>query len=317
MQLMRGILCVAAALSVQIATAQAQTYPSRVVRIVTAEPGGAFDFASRLIAQGLSGSLGQQVIVDNHGGGIALADYAAHMQPDGYSIFLTGSNLWVVPLMQTAPYDALRDFMPITTVNVLPTILVVHPSLPVKSVKELIALAKARPGELNYASGNTGTPSHLAAELFKYMAKLNVVRIPYKAAGAAVSSVLGGQEQFMFASASSVVPLIKSGRLRALAVTSAQPSVLFPELPTMSTTLPGYNSFLLLGLFAPAKTPVAIIQRLNQEVAKVLARPDIKEKFANAGVETTTATPEQFTAIIKADRAVMEKMIKDTGIHID
>ncbi len=294
-----------------------QAYPTKPIRIITAEPGGGYDFTARVVAQALSGSLGQQVIVDNRGGGVILAELVAKAPPDGYTLLVSGNNLWVTPFLQTVPYDPVRDFSPISLMNSSPNLLVVHPSLPVKSVKDLIALAKTRPGELDYSTGNLGSASHLAADLFKNMAGVNMMRIPYKAAGSAINALIGGQVQLMFATAGSVAPHVKSGRLAALAVTSAGPSKLFPGLPTVAASVPGYKYMGMVGMFAPAKTPAAIIDRLNQETARVLNRADVKERFFNVGVEVVGGSPEHFAATIRSDMAGMGKVIKDAGLRAD
>ena len=212
----------------------------------------------------------------------------------------------------------MRDFTPISGITIVPNVLVVHPSLPVKSVKELIALAKSRPGELNYAGGSAGTAPHLAAELFNYMAGVKIVRVEYKGNVGNVAAIMGGEVQLGFISAPSVAPQVKSGRLRALAVTSAQPSVLAPGLPSVAASgLSGFESVVLVGTFFPAKTPAAIVSRLNQEIVRVLRREDVKEKLLGAGVEVVASSPEQFSATIKSEMATVGKLIKDTGIRVD
>ena len=292
-----------------------QVYPIKPIRIVTAEPGGGLDFAGRLIAQGLTSNLGQQVIVDNRGP--IAAEIVAKSLPDGYTLLFYGSPIWLAPFLRDrVTYDPVRDFAPITLAVSLPNVLVLHPSIPVSNLKELIALAKAKPGELNYSSGPAGSSNHLAVELFKSMAGVNVVRIPYKGAGPALNALIGGQVQLMFPNAGAVGPHVKSGRLRALAVTSAQPSAIAPELPTMAASgLPGYESVSPLGIFASAKTPTAIIDRLNHEIVRVLATAAVKEKFFNMGIETVGSSPGQFAAVVKADMATWGKVIKDAGIR--
>ncbi len=246
--------------------------------MLTAELGGGSDLAARLISQGLSETIGQQVIVDNRVGGIIIADIAAKASPDGYTLFTYSSTLWLIPFMRTrTPYDPVRDFAPITLVGSSPMILVTHPAVPVTTVKELIALAKAKPGELNYASGPAGAIPHLAGELFKAMASVDIVHVPYKGVGIAVTDVIGGRVQLMFPNASAALPHAKSGRLRALAVSSAQSSALAPGLPTLASSgLPGYECVAMYAVFVPAKTPAPIVRRLNQEIVRVLNRPDIK-----------------------------------------
>jgi tripartite-type tricarboxylate transporter receptor subunit TctC len=295
----------------------AQEFPSKAVRIVTYAPGGGTDFASRVIAQGLAINLGWQVIVDNRPGGIIQGEILAKSAPDGYTLLLNGASLWLAPFMQdNVPYDPARDFSAITLAVSAPNILVVHPSLPVKSVRDLIELAKARPGAINYASGSSGTSTHLAGELFKTMAGVNILRIPYKGAGLAINDLIGGHMQLMFPNATSVTPHIKSGRLRAVAVTSARPSALAPGLPTASASgLPGYESGTVYGIFAPARTPPAVISLLNREIVRVLGQAETKEKFLAAGTETVGSSPEEFAATIKSEMSRLGKLIKDAGIR--
>jgi tripartite-type tricarboxylate transporter receptor subunit TctC len=298
--------------------AHAQTFPSKPLRIVTSGVGGAGDVASRLVAQGIAPLLGQQVIVDNRASGAIPVEVTLKAPPDGYTLMLYGSTVWLGPYLHTNWPDPLRDFAPITLAATAPNILVVHPSLPVKNVKELIALAKAKPGALNYATTGTGSSPHLAAELFKAMAGIDIVRISYKGAGAALTDLIGGQVQMTFATASSVTPHLKSGRLRALGVSSPRPSVLLPGLTTIAAAgLPGYESQSLQGVFAPAGVPSAILQRLNQDIVRFLHSAEAKEKFLLVGVETAGTTPEQFTASMKTEMARMGKVIRDAGIKED
>ena len=295
-----------------------QDYPAKPIRIVTAEAGGGGDFAARVIAQGLSGIVGQPVIIDNRPGGAIPAEIVSKAAPDGYTLLILSPLLWTGPLMQKTSYDPVRDFSPVTLAVSSPIILVVHPALPVKSARELIVLAGTEPGKLNYATTGTGTSNHLAAELFKSMGSVNMVRINYKSAAAALNDLIGGRVHLMFATAGSVTPHVKSGRLRALAVTSAQPSASFPELPTVAASgLPGYESGVSYSVFAPAKTPLTIINRLNQEIARVLNLPDVKEKFRASGIDTVGSSPGQLAAAIKSDMAKIGKVIEDAGINID
>jgi len=245
--------------------ATAENFPTRPVRIVTSEIGGGLDFVARLVAQGLTPNLGQQVIVDNRPSGVFTGSIVSKASPDGYTLLLNGSSFWLLPFLQSnVPYDPIKDFAPITLATRSPLLLVTHPALPVKSVKELIALAKAKPGELNYSSSSPGTPQHIAAELFKSMAGVNIVRIPYKGAGPAIVAVVAGEVQLTFSSAGAAAPHIKSGRLRALAVASAEPSALAPGLPTVASAgLPGFEAGSLWCFFAPAKTPASLISRLQ------------------------------------------------------
>ena len=317
----RIALAGALALAVSVANAGSPDYPSKPLRIVTSGTGGSNDFAARMVAINLTAALGQNVIVENKGGASAVvpAHTVARANPDGYTLLSFSSPLWLLPYLQDAvPYDPIRDFTPITISVTSPNVLVVHPSLPVKSVADLIALAKSRPGELNYASTTTGGPNHLSAELFKAMAGVNIVRISYKDAGQSVNDLINRRVELAFPSATAVAPHVKSGRLKALAVTSSQPSVVFAGLPTVAASgLPGYESVLVVGVFAPAGTPAPIVTRLNQEIVKILHRADVKEKFLNVGVETVGSTPAEFSTLISSEMARMGKVIREAGIRGD
>jgi tripartite-type tricarboxylate transporter receptor subunit TctC len=296
----------------------AQTYPTRPVRIVTSPAGGGNDFAARLIAQGLSGPLGQQVIVDNRAGGVVPGEVAARSKPDGYTLLVAGGTFTIGPLLEKTPYDPVRDFEPITLIGVAPNVLVVHPSLPAKSVKELIALARSRPGDLNYSAATPGSQSHLAAELLKTMARVNIVRVAYKGTGQAVQAVLSGEVQVLFANTPSVGPHVKAGKLRALAVTGLKPSPHFPSLPTMSDAgLRGYEVISMDGIYAPAKTPREIVTRLNQEIVRVIVSPEVKQKFFDAGVEVVGTSPDAFAQRIKAEMDQWAKIIQAGGIRVE
>ncbi len=297
--------------------ASAQPYPTRPVRIVTAEAGAGSDFVSRMVAPGLADSLGQQFIVDNRGGsGVIPIEIVAKAAPDGYTLLVFGSTFWHLPFLQNVSYHPLNDFLAITLATTTPLLLVVHPSLPVKSIKELIAWAKAKPGELNYASGIAGSATHLPAELFKAMAGVDMVRVAYKGGGPALNALIGGEVQLMFATASGAAPLVNAGRLRALAVTSAQPSTLFPDLPTVAASgLPGYNAASVMCIFAPAKTPAALIHQLNRELVRVLHKSEVKERFIKAGAEVVASSPEQLAAVMRSDMATMGRVIKNAGIR--
>ena len=294
-----------------------QTYPTKPIRIVTGGPGGGADFASRVMAAGLAGSLGQQVVVDNRGGVIP-GEIVSQSAPDGYTLLCYPGSLWIGSLMQKTPYDPLRDFAPISMLVTSPILLVVHPSVPVKTIKELIALAKTRPGALNYSAAGTGGASHLAGELFKAMAGVDIVLIPYKGAGAAITDVVGGQVHMTFGNAASVAPHLKSGRLRALAVTSAQPSALAPGVPTIAASgVPGYEAVQNTGMFAPARTPEAIITRLHHEILRILNNPGTREKLMTAGVESVASTPAELVATMKQEMHRLGKVIKDAGIRAE
>ena len=292
----------------------AQTYPSKLIRIVTAAAGSANDWGSRVLAQEMSASMGQPVIVENRGG--LSIEYVAKSPPDGYTVLCYGSSVWLTQFLRdSVSWDAARDFIPVTLAMSAPNILVVHPSLPVKSTRELIALAKARPGELNYAAGTIGASPHLSSELFNAMAGTKIVRIAYKGTGPSVIALIGGEVHLMFAGLGSVSPHIKTGKLRALAVTSAKTSPLMPDLPTIASILPGYESTSMLGIFVPAKTPMAIVNRLQQEMAHAVNKPEIREMLFNAGVESNGTTPEEFAAFVKADSARLGKVIREAGIR--
>ena len=295
----------------------AQNFPAKPVRIVTAEAGGSNDFAARLIAPGVSSGLGQQVIIENRGPGILPSETVARAPADGHTLLLHGSSVWLSSFLQdNVPYDALRDFAPITIVTRAPNVLVVHPSLPVKSTRDLIALAKAKPGVLNYGASGAGSSPRLAAELFKAMAGVNIVRVNYRGSGPSMVALIAGEVQLAFASPGGAIPHVEARKLRALAVATAQPSPLFPGLPTIANTgLPGYEYSAAYGLFGPAKTPDAVIKRLNQEFTRVLNQPDIKERFIKGGVESVGGTPEQLTAKMKYDIAKLGKMIRDLGLR--
>jgi tripartite-type tricarboxylate transporter receptor subunit TctC len=312
-----GAYGMAAMIAISAVHAVAQeNYPNRIIRIVTSATGGGSDILSRLIAPGLAESVGQQVIVDNRG---AIApEIVAKAPADGYTLMVEGSPLWLLPLFRpSVPWNAERDFAPITLAVTSPSVLVVHPSLPVKSVRELIALAKAKPGELNYAAGTIGATPHLAAELFKSMTHVNIVRVGYKGTGPGVVALLGGEVELMFPNAGSAMPHIKSGRLRALAVTTSQPSTLVPDVPTLSATVPGYESSSPQGVFAPAKTPAAIVTRLSHELERVLKKPEVRDRMFNLGGEIAASSPEAFAAKMKADIARTTKLIKDAGIRAE
>ena len=285
--------------------------------MVTSEPGGGSDFTARIVAQGLTQSLGQQVIVDNRAGTVTAAQIMTKAAPDGYTLLSYNNSLWTLPLLQPMFYDVLRDFVPVTLATRSPNILVTHPSVPVANVRELVAYAKVHPGALNYASGTIGSTNHLAAELFKALAGVNIARVGYKGSGFAVNDLIGGQVQLMFATTGSITAHVKSGRLRALAVTSPQPSPLAPGLPTIAAAVPGYVAVTMYGLYAPAKTPAAIVARLQQDAASFLQTADIRDKLFGAGVETVGATPAEFAAEIRADIARLSKVIKEAGIRAE
>lgn len=308
---LKAVLLAAAALAAPVA---AQEYPAKTVRIVTAPAGGGNDFSARLVARGISGALGQQVIVDNRPTVLA-PEIVAKSPADGYTVLLNGSAHWIGPFVNRVSYDPVADFAPLTLVDRTPVILVVHPSLPVKSVKQLIALAKARPGELNFSAGAPGASNYLGGMLFNYYAKVNIVRISYKGAGPAMTGVMSGETQLMFASPGGVMSHVKSGRLRALGVGSAKPSDLAPGIPTLASSgVPGYACETLHAMFAPAGTPAAVITRLHQAIDRFLQSADGKNQFTKGGVEAAPSTPDQLASIMKSEMATIGKVLKAAGV---
>jgi tripartite-type tricarboxylate transporter receptor subunit TctC len=294
---------------------KAQDYPNRPVRLVTAAIGGGIDFGARLIGQALSTSLGQQFVVDNRGGTNVAPLTAAKATPDGYTLLVHNNTVWLSPLIEPVPYDHEKELAPITLTSRSPNLLVVHPSLNVNSVKELIAAAKANPGGINYASGPVGAANHLAAELFNALAGVSLVRVGYKGGGPAVLDLVSGQVKVMFGTTGAVATHVKSGRLRGLAVSSAAPSLLAPGLPTIAQSgVPGYEAEAIYGIWAPMKTSRAIVNRLNQEIVRYLKLPETRERFFNAGVETVGSSPEEFAAVIKSESARMGKVIAAAGL---
>ena len=294
-----------------------QDYPNRPIRIFTSEVAGGADAMARLFGEGIAGALGQQVIVENRPSGVIPVETVSKAKPDGYTVLVYGSTVWLLPLMRSnVPYDPVRDLAAISLATSAPNILVVHPSMPINSVKELIALAKAKPGELNYSSAGSGSAIHLAAELFKSMAGVNIVRVPYKGTAPAINDLIAGFVQLSFPNVGIAAPHVKSGRMRALAVTSAKPSSLFPGLPTIAASgLPGYVSGAPTGVYAPAKTPEAIINRLNQEIVRVINNPKTKERLFKGGTEAIGSSPGEFADFMKSEMARMGKVIRDAGIR--
>ena len=298
-------------------TAQGQPFPSKPIRILTTEAGGGGDLVARVIGQGLSSALGQPVVIDNRGlrGGEIVAKAAG----DGHTLLSYGNPLWLAPFLHThVAFDPLRDFAPVTLSVSSPNVLVVNSSTAASSVTELIALARSKKRRLNFASSGVGSSNHLAAELFRRMANIDLVHVPYKGAGPALTALIGGETQLMFPSAGSVTAHLRSGKLKGLAVTSNEPSALAPGLPTVAASgLPGYESSLVLGVFAPSSTPVRLTNRLNQEIVKVLRAPDVKEKLFNTGVEVVGSSPSQFATRVQTEMKRLGKLIRDAGIRTD
>ena len=298
----------------------AQNYPTKPIRMICPfAPGGGTDFVARIVGKELNDALGQPLVIDNRGGagGAIGTELAARSTPDGYTLLLGSAGpLAIQPgLSARLPYDPLKDFAPVTLVSSMPYVLVVHPSLPVKSMQELLALARAKPGQLNFASPGNGTTTHLATELLKMLAKVDVVHVPYKGVAPALTDLLAGQVQFMSGDLSSVLPQVKAGRLRALAVTGAQRSSFVPELPTIAESgVPGYAASGWFGVLAPAATPRGIITRLNAVIVKGIRGAEAHQRLAALGGDVVANTPAQFAAYIREDLAKWSKLIKAIGL---
>ncbi len=319
-----GIPWIAAAgmLVAFVAPAAAQTYPARTVRlIVPFSPGGGTDVLARMVNQRLGEALGQQVVIDNRPGAGANigAEIAAKAPPDGYTLLIaTISHAISASLYSRLGYDLSRDFAPVTLLAVTPHVLAVHPSLPARSVRELIVLAQSRPGELSFASSGSGSLAHLGGALFGSMANVRMVHIPYKGGGPAVIAMLSGEAPIGFPTMPSVVSYVKSGRLRALAVTGASRSPAMPALPTVADSgLPGYEGASWYGLVAPAGTAKEIVSRLNADAAKVLQQADMKERLLAAGFEANLSTPEEYAAYTRREIDKWARVVKDTGARVE
>ena len=297
----------------------AQTYPIKTIKIVVPyTPGGGTDITARTIAQKLSERLGQPVVVDNRpgAGGNIGHDLVAKATPDGYTIMITGLSLVTNGYLQDKlPYDPVRDFAPISLAVTIPNVLAVYPGLAANNVKELIALAKAKPGEINYASAGNGTSLHLAAELFKLLAQINLTHVPYKGSGQAEPDVIGGQIQVIFDPLASVLPHIKSGRLRALGISTATRSAVLPDVPTIAEAgVPGYEFAAWFGFFAPGKTPPEIVSKLNREIVAILKLADVRQKLSSLGVDFVASTPQQLAAQMRADAAKWARVFKQADL---
>ncbi len=298
-----------------------ENYRNKPIRIVSPYPaGGSTSVMARLIAQPLIEVWGQQVIVDNRGGGNTVigSEHVARSAPDGYTLMLMTTTHVITPQLIRTPYDPIKDFAPVATVGSTENILVVHPSVPVANLKELIALAKAKPGQLNYGTSGSGSVTHLAVELFRIMSGTDMQAIPYKGSGPALTDLIGGQIQVYLNSAANFVPHIKSGKIKALAVTGEKRLSALPELPTFREAgLPGYEAKGWFGIVAPAGIAKPIVDKLSREIAKILATPDFKDRLAGQGGEPFANTPEQFGELMKADRAKYAKVIKAANIKLD
>jgi len=303
--------------------ALAQTYPTKPVRmIVPYPPGGGTDIFARIVGARLGEALGQQMVIEQRPGaaGVLGADAAAKAAPDGYTVLIgQASNLAINQhLMKKLPYDPVRDFQPITLIASSPNLLVVHPSLPVRSIQDLVALAKAKPGAINYASSGNGSPGHLAAEYFKTLAKVDIVHIPYKGAMPALIDVVAGQASLYFTSPIAAQPYVQSGRLRQIAVTSAKRFAPLPDVPAVAES--GYKDVDIAswwGLLVPAATPRQIVTRLHAETVKVLAQPEMRDRLTSQGAGVVTSTPEEFAAHIKTEIANWGRIVAASGARLD
>ena len=300
----------------------AQAYPERPIRLVVSyPPGGGTDVTARTIVAKLSEGLGRQVVIDNRpGAGSTIGtDLVAKATPDGYTLLMSDTTFGIIPgLYAKLPYDAQRDFQPVSQITAVPVGLVIHPGLPAHTVKDLVALAKSKPGGLNFGSGGVGTPVHMAGELLKLAAHINIVHIPYKGAGPAFADLLGGHFQLMFPTLQSAVPHIKSGRLRLLALTSEKRSAAFPDVPTMAEAgVPGVIATAWFGIHAPRATPGPIVTRLHAEAVRVLQDPAVRQRFESDGAEPVGSTPAQFQRFIADEIAKWTKVVKEAGIKAE
>ncbi|MGZ8202605.1 MAG: Bug family tripartite tricarboxylate transporter substrate binding protein [Burkholderiales bacterium] len=321
---MRGRALLAAAIWICAASVHAQTgYPAKTIRLVVPlAPGGNVDIVARALTQQIAENIGQQIIVENRPGASSLVgtQYAAKTAPDGYTLLAVANTFAMVPSIVSQPgYDPFRDFVPITMTCQVPQVLVVNPALPARTVKELIALAKARPGELSYATSGPGGTGHMATELFSRQVGIKMLHVPYKGNAQAIVDVIGGQVMLMFDQVSTSEPHIKAGKLRGIAVTSLKRSPLFPNLPTIDEAgVRGFEDITFNGLVAPAGTPREIRVRLQQEVAKAVATPRLRDRFIERGVELkASANPEEFGAVIKAEFDKKAKLAREANIRID
>ncbi len=300
--------------------AYADDYPTKPVRFVVAIPaGGNVDLVARLVGQKLTDALGRPFVIDNRGGagGVIAEELVSKSTADGYTILMVSMAHVVNPsLNKKLPYDSIRDFMPVSLVVSVPNVLVVHHTLGVQSIPELISLAKAKPGQLNYASSH-GTSLHLAGELFKTMARVDIVNVNYKSGGLAVPDLEAGRVQMAFSVMTTALSLVKSGRLRALAVTSAKRSLVMPELPAVAEFVPGFELTGWQGILAPAGTPHAIVFRLGDEIAKIMRMPEVRNKFISIGADPIGSTPEEFAAFRKTEFAKLTKLVLKAGIKAD
>jgi tripartite-type tricarboxylate transporter receptor subunit TctC len=305
------------------AAAQTADFPKRPLRLVVPyPPGGSTDIVGRVVAMKLSEALGQQVLVDNRpgAGGNLGTDFVAKAPADGYTLLISSVTTLAIgaSLYAKLPYDVNRDLEPVALVGSVPFVLLANASLPVKSVRELVALARERPGTLNFGSAGIGTSAHFAGELFKSLAAIDIVHVPYKGNAPAIADLIGGQIQLMFDFLPSAVPFIRSGKVKALAITPVRRSPSLPEVPTIAESgVPAYDMLSYFGVLVPAKTPAAIVARLNAEINKISTLPDVKERYAREGVDPISETPEGFRAYLQTEITKWAKVVKDTGVRAD
>ncbi len=318
------MLIIAAVLTATDAHAQsAQTYPSRPVRwIVPFAPAGPTDLMSRAVAEKVSQRLGQQFVVDNRpgAGGNIGAEVVAKSAPDGYTLMIghVGTHAINVTLYPKLAFDPVRDFTPITLIATLPLALILHPSVPAKNVKELIAHAKAHPGQLNFASAGNGGPTHLTGELLKTSAAIDIVHVPYKGNAAALIDLVAGRVQMMFSNMLTSMPHVRAGKLRAIAISSPKRSPQAPDLPTIADSgVPGFSAVPWYGVLGPAGLPRPIVAKLNSEISQAIALPDMHERFVAQGIDLQSSTPEQFAALIKSEVVKWRKVVRDAGAKVD
>jgi tripartite-type tricarboxylate transporter receptor subunit TctC len=302
--------------------AAADPYPTKVITIVVPQaPGGANDVIGRALAQKLAATMGANVIVENRqgAGGNLGTSYVARQPKDGYTLLLNAQSVQTINpfLYRKVPFDPVKDFDPVMVVGVAPYMLAINNMLPARNLRELVALAKAQPGKLNYASAGNGTVNHMLGEMLKTAAGIDIVHVPYKGAAAAATDVIGGQAQMAFGSIAGLLPFVKSGQLRAIGVCTEKRTQLAPELPTLAETLPGLYANAWYGLFVPAGTPREIVNKLHDEIARLMDAPDMKERLAGLGVEPAPGTPDQLAALMRDDLVRWARIVKDSGAQLD
>src|SRR5262245_61227084 len=321
LSILLALLAAAAFLALDADAADTPAYPDRPVRLIVGfPPGGAADILGRFAAQQLTAALGQQVVVDNRGGagGLIATETAARANADGYTLLFTSIPHVINPhLYGKVAYDAVNDFTPVVQFVAVPLMMAANTSFPAKSVKEVITLARSRPGQINYASGGSGSSGHLAMELFKSMSGTNMNHIPYKGTGPLITDLVGGQVSLTISSAVPLTPQVKAGKLNGLAVTSLKRSPSFPDLPAIAETVPGYEVVNWFGILAPAGTPRAIVVRLNKELNAALGSRELRERLASQGADGVGGTPEEFAKVIRSDFTKWAKVVKDSGAKVD